>query len=173
QVLVFNPQSGEVIGSFATGRRPHSILFHPDGEALYVASWADATILQHETRNGRELSRIRVAPHPTGMVLSDREIPDEAADSAAATRYRLFVTAANTNNVLTVNIDADRIMTNGDVLNIGFAPGMPAGMTPLALALSPDQTLLYVACADANVVAVADIYEMRTRLAGFLPAGAY
>lgn len=64
-------------------------------------------------------------------------------------------------------------MKQSDVLNIGFSPGQPAGMTPGALALSKDQTLLFVACSNVNAVAVADIGELRGRLAGFVPAGAY
>jgi hypothetical protein len=46
-------------------------------------------------------------------------------------------------------------------------------MTPSGLALSADQTRLYVACSDVNVLAVADISETRGRLAGFVPTGAY
>src|SRR5581483_1866714 len=40
-------------------------------------------------------------------------------------------------------------------------------------ALSADQTRLFIGCSDANVVAVADVSESRSRLAGFLPVGAY
>src|SRR4029078_5572507 len=58
-------------------------------------------------------------------------------------------------------------------LNAGFSALEPAGLTPSGLALSADQTRLYIACSDANAVAVADISEARSRLAGFVPAGAY
>jgi DNA-binding beta-propeller fold protein YncE len=47
------------------------------------------------------------------------------------------------------------------------------GMTPTAVALNPDQTRLFVACSDANAVAVADISEKRTRVKGFIPTGWY
>ncbi len=169
RVMVLNPVSGEKVGEFATGRRPRKLLFHPSGEALFVASWADATILQHETNTGRELSRLRIASHPTDMVLSRRKVPGATRDF----EYRLFIPAANTNDVVTVEIDADRVMRGGDVLNLGFAPEMPAGMTPLSLAISPSETALFIACADANVIAVADITEERGRLAGFIPTGEY
>lgn len=169
RIMVLNPVSGEKVGDFATGRRPRKLLFHPDGKALFVASWADATILQHEANTGRELSRLRVASHPTDMVLSRRKVPGATRDF----QYRIFVPAANTNDVVTVEIDADRVMHDGDVLNVGFASGMPAGMTPLAVAISPSETALFIACADANVIAVADITEERGRLAGFIPTGEY
>src|SRR5206468_3216218 len=114
--------------------------------------WADGAVYQYQTDNGEELGRIRLAPHPMGMVLSDRKILDEAGNPSR-TRYRLFVTAANTNNVFTVAIDDSKLLTEADVLNIAFAAGMPAGMTPTAVALSPDQTRLLVACSGVNAVA--------------------
>jgi hypothetical protein len=46
-------------------------------------------------------------------------------------------------------------------------------MTPSGLALSPDQKRLFVACSDANVAAVADISDERSRVEGFIPAGWY
>ena len=60
-----------------------------------------------------------------------------------------------------------------ETLNAGFSALAPAGMTPSGLALSADQTRLYIACSDVNALAVADISETRSRVAGFVPAGAY
>ena len=65
------------------------------------------------------------------------------------------------------------IMKLQETLNVAMTPRQPAGMTPSGLALSPDQQRLFVACSDANVVAVADISEARSRLEGFIPAGWY
>lgn len=169
EVLVFNPQSGRVIERYKSGRRPYQILFHPDGRSYFVSSWADASVYEYRTNTGEEIGRIRVAPHPTGMVLSDRKLPDDPA----APPLRLFVAAANTNNVFVIGVDRNDTMKQVDVLNIGFSPGQPAGMTPSALALSKDQTRLFVACSNVNAVAVADVSEARSRLAGFAPVGAY
>jgi DNA-binding beta-propeller fold protein YncE len=169
EVLVFNPQSGRVIERYKSGRRPYQILFAPDGRTYFVSSWADASVYQYRTNTGEEIGRIRVAPHPTGMALSDRKLPDDEA----APLLRLFVAAANTNTVFVIGVDRNDSMKQLDVLNIGFTPGQPAGMTPSALALSKDQTRLYVACSNVNAVAVADVSEARSRLAGFVPVGAY
>jgi DNA-binding beta-propeller fold protein YncE len=169
EILVINPQSGRVIQQFKTARRPYQILFHPDGKSFFVSSWADASVVQHNTDTGEELTRTRVAPHPTGMAISDRRIPDEPT----APPLRLFVAAANTNDVFVLGVDGSKIVSQLDVLNVGFGPGMPAGMTPSALALSADQTQLFVACSNVNAVAVADISDLRSRLTGFIPTGAY
>ncbi len=168
-VVVINPQSGRVIERFKTGRRPYRILFHPDGKSFFVSSWSDGTVYQYEAGNGSPLGRVRLGPHTTDMVLSDRKIPDD--DDAP--RYRLFVTAANTNNVFVVGVSAAKDMKVMETINVGLNPREPVGMTPSAVALSPDQERLFVTCSDANAVAVTDISEGRSRVMGFLPTGWY
>lgn len=172
-IVVINPQSGRVIDRFKTGRRPYRILFHPDGRSFFVSSWADAAVIQHNTVNGEELGRIRLGPHTTDMVISDRKPKVEEGEEAPAWRYRLFVTAANTNTVFSVGIADNKTMKLAETVNVGLTPHHPLGMTPSALALSPDQTRLLVVCSDANAAAVADISEVRSRVAGFIPTGWY
>jgi DNA-binding beta-propeller fold protein YncE len=46
-------------------------------------------------------------------------------------------------------------------------------MAPTALALSKDQTRLFVAASNVNAVAVADVSEVRAQLTGLIPVGAY
>src|ERR1051325_8385338 len=75
-------------------RRPYRILFHPDGKSFFVSSWADGAVYLHDAGNGSEIGRIRLGPHTTDMVLSDRKVPDDESGS----RYRLVVAAANTNS---------------------------------------------------------------------------
>jgi YVTN family beta-propeller protein len=172
-IAVINPQSGRVIDRFKTGRRPYRILFHPDGRSFFVSSWADAAVLQHNTVNGEELGRLRLGPHTTDMVLSNRKPQVEEGEPAPTWRYRLFVAAANTNTVFAVGIADNKSMKLAETINVGLTPRHPLGMTPSALALSPDQTRLLVVCSDANAAAVADISEARTRVAGFIPTGWY
>jgi DNA-binding beta-propeller fold protein YncE len=169
EILVFNPQSGRVIDRYRTGRRPNQIVFAPEGRTFFVSSWADGTLLEHRTNNGEEIARIRVAPHPFGIAVSDRRLPEEPNPFA----LRVFVAAANTNNLFVIGVDRNDLLRLSDVLNIGFAPGQPAGASPTAVALSRDQTRVFVALANVNAVAVADTSEARSRLAGFLPVGAH
>jgi DNA-binding beta-propeller fold protein YncE len=169
RVLVINAQSGQIGGTLKSGRRPYRILFHPDGKSYFVSSWADASVYEYSLPSGTEMARARVGAHPAEMILSDRKIPGEQA----TWQYRLFVAAANTNDVFVLGVTEGKELTALETLNAGFSALAPAGMTPSSLALSPDQTRLFIACSDANAVAVADISEMRGRVAGFLPAGAY
>ena len=169
RVLAINAQSGQITGTFKSGRRPYRILFHPDGQAYFVSSWADASVYEYSLPSGTEMARVRMGGHPTDLVLSDHKISDQQNPW----QYRLFVAAANTNDVFVVGVSGGKELTVLETLNIGFGALAPAGMTPSGLALSTDQTRLYIACSNANAVAVADVSEARSRLAGFVPVGAY
>jgi YVTN family beta-propeller protein len=174
-VDVINPQTGRVIERFKTGRRPYRIVFHPDGKSFFVSSWADSTVYQHDATNGSEIHRVHVGPHPTDMILSSRK-PDR--DAAAGERdngakYRLFVTAGNTNSVFVVGVSDEKELSLLETLSVSMTPQEPAGITPSGLALNSDQTRLIVVCSDANAVAVADVSEQRSHLMGFVPVGWY
>ncbi len=172
RILVINPQSGRVIEKFKTGRRPYKILFHPDGQSYFVSSWADATVYQHNTSTGEQLNKVTVAAHPTDMLISDRK-SEGAEDEDNKWKYRLFVTAANTNLVFSVAVSEAKDLRQLESINIAMSPRQPAGMTPTALSLNADQTKLYVICSDANAAAVVDLTEAKSRVAGFVPTGWY
>jgi YVTN family beta-propeller protein len=171
-VVVVNPQSGIVIARYKTGRRPYRILFHPDGKSFYVTHWADGTLGQYDTASGSQMGLVRLGAHATDMVWSAgaREAQGEDDPGWAA---RLFVAAANTNNVYAVGVSASKELRVSEILNISMTPQQPLGMTPSALALSPDAKRLFVACSDGNVVAVADISGDRGHVEGFIPTGWY
>jgi DNA-binding beta-propeller fold protein YncE len=178
-VLVVNPQSGRVIGRFKTGRRPYRILLHPNGESFFVTSWADGTLEQLKAANGSVLNTVRLGAHPTDMVWSDRKpqaaegpAEDNVAEASTPWSARLFVAAANTNNVYVLGV-GESAVSSIETINVAMTPHHPLGMTPSALALSPDQKRLYVVCSDANAVAVADISEPHTHVEGFVPVGWY
>ena len=164
-IVVLDARSGAVEQRFKTGRRPYRILFHPDGKSFFVSSWTDGAVYQHDVKTGTESSRLRLGPHTTDMTLSDKS-PDGADKEL---KYRLFVAAANSNSVFVVGLDDTKKMTQIESINVAMTARQPLGMTPSAVTLSPDQKLLYVACSDANVLAVADISEARSRVIGFRP----
>ena len=171
-VVVINPQSGMVIERFKTGRRPYRILFHPDGKSFFVTSWTDGSIGHYQADNGAPLATVRVAPHPTDMVWR-AGAPEGAEEDAAPVVARLFVAAANTNNVYSVGVTAAKDLRVLESINVATSPRHPLGMTPTALALSPDSNQLYVVCSDANAVAVADVSLDRASVRGFIPTGWY
>ena len=60
-----------------------------------------------------------------------------------------------------------------ETINVAMTPNQPLGMTPSALGLSADGKRLFVACSDANAVAVVDISQARSVVQGFIPTGWY
>ncbi len=172
-IVVINPQSGRVIDRFKTGRRPYRILFHPDGKSFFVSSWADGSVLRHETGNGNVQARFSLAPHPTDMVWLAGKPKPETEGEAVPYVARIFVAASNTNSVRVLGVTEANDVVPIESINVALTPGQPAGMTPSALALSADGSRLFVACSDANAVAVVDVSESRSRVVGFVPAGWY
>jgi YVTN family beta-propeller protein len=171
-IHVINPQSGRVIEKFPTGRRPYRILFHPDGKSYFVSSWVDGTVYHHRADNGEKLSAVRVGQHPTDMVWRERK-KEEQGEDQAQWAARLFVSAANTNNVYVIGVSESKELRSIETINVAMTPRHPLGMTPTALALSADQNQLYIVCSDANAVAVADISDVRSHVLGFIPTGWY
>ncbi len=170
-LVVINPQSGMIIDRVKTGRRPYRILFHPDGKSFFVTSWTDGSVGHYDTASGNQLANIRLGPHPTDMIWSAGKV--EAAEGAPAYVARLFVTASNTNNVYTLGVTEGNDLRLIESINTAMTPRQPAGMTPSGLALGRGGKHLYVVCSDANVVAVVNIAEERSRVEGFIPTGWY
>ena len=172
KVLVINPQSGRVIEEIPSGRRPYRILFHPDGRSFFVSSWADGVVRHLEAETGRPLSVLRAGPHPTDMLWRDKKI---AAEAGAEPDWsaRLFVAAAHTNSVYVYGANESKDLRLVETINIAMTPRQPLGMTPSALALSADQSRLYVVLSDANAIAVVDVTDARSRVMGFIPTGWY
>ncbi len=171
-ILVVNPQSGTVIERYKTGRRPYRILFQPDGKAFFVTSWADGSILRHQSSDGALLQTLRLGAHTTDMLWRDRAGAAET-DEDAGWKARLFVTASNTNNVYAVAVSDSGTLRLAETINMSTSPAHPLGMTPSALALSADRSRLYVVCSDANATGVVDVTEARSHVLGFIPAGWY
>ncbi len=172
-IAVINPQSGMVTERFETGRRPYRILFHPDGQSFFVTSWTDGALYHHGAENGRLLAKVRLGSHPTDMVWLAGKPPVAEGEPAPPWVARLFVAAANTNNVYVVGVAADKELRVAEIVNVAMTPRQPLGMTPSALGISGDGKRLFAACSDANAVAVVDVSELRSRVLGFVPTGWY
>lgn len=175
---VINLATGKVDDRFGTGRRPYRILPHPNGEYLYVSSWADGAIYRHRAAGGELVDKLALAPHTTDMLLVPGEPPREEggdAEAEAARRFaaRMFVTAGNTNNAYELGVAENGALEPIGAIHLSLTPRQPAGMTPSALAYDAARRWLYVVCSDANTVSAVDVSIARPNVLGFLPAGEY
>jgi DNA-binding beta-propeller fold protein YncE len=165
-ILSVNPATGKVNQTIPTARNPYAMLLHPDGKSAFISSWSTSRVIQYRLSDGVEMATIPVGAHPTEMVWLPKN--SDAANAAP----RIAVACANTNHVYVLGIEEGKWRVV-ETLNLAMTPRQPAGMTPSALSLSPDGRTLYVACSDANAIAVADVSGERSRVLGFVPTGWY
>jgi YVTN family beta-propeller protein len=166
RVLVVDPAAGKVVRSIGVARNPYAMLLSADGQSLLVSSWSTAQVVQYGLPDGKEVARISVGAHPTEMLWLPARGGDDEGDG------RLAVAAANTNSVYILGRKGSnwRVI---EKINVAMTPKQPVGMTPSALALSPDKRRLYIACSNANAIAVADVSGESSKVLGFIPTGWY
>ncbi len=169
-IAVINLQSGTLIDRWKTGRRPYRIVVSPSGQRLLVTSWAEGIVYQHDANSGAFIAKTRVGPHPTDMLWLNKPY---GSGTEASYTGRLFVAAANTNNVFSFGVSSDGQLNALETVNVALTPLHPLGMTPSALAVDARGTRLYAACSDANAVAAVDIAGEHNQLLGFIPTGWY
>ena len=173
-VFLVNPQSGMVMEEWKSAHRPYRILFHPDGKSFFVTGWGDSSLHHYDAANGSELGRWVVGPQPMDMLWRTKAVETEEGEAAPAYKQRLFVTVSGTNTVLVFGVDENKRLARTEVINVALFPQLQrAGMTPSALALSADETKLWVICSDVNALAQVDVHERQSRVEGFIPVGWY
>lgn len=176
-IWVVDTQSGAVLAEWKTAHRPYRLLRHPDGRSLHVTGWGDGRLFRHDIATGQLLGQLDVGPSPMDMLWRESPPPTTASGGntkqAGAFKRRLYVALANTNTVAVLGDTGAGELRPIEKINVALSPVSPPGMTPSALALTPDGNRLYVVCADANAVAVVDVSTARTQVAGFIPTGWY
>jgi YVTN family beta-propeller protein len=179
-----------------------SLNVSPDGKVLYALNNSDDNLYILETHGGRAVARLKVGDHPLSAELSRDgktlfvanlggaevaivDVSDPTHPSVSRTLAtdphpndivltaddRLFVSCGNTNNVISFDLKTGQRL---EVISTALGPKAPAGTTPNALALAPDEKTLYVANADNNSIAVIDVEERgKSKPLGFVPTGWY
>ena len=144
-LAVVEAATAKIVQRFPTDHYPYAVEAAANGK-VYVSAWAADTVAEFQTKADGLLTPVgkwKVGPRPSAL-LSNR------AGS------RLFAALAGTDQIAVIDT------ARGTVLRYlsDAAPAGPAeGSTPNALALSPDESQLFVAEADNNAVAVFDVSE--------------
>jgi DNA-binding beta-propeller fold protein YncE len=165
-IAVIDRDSGKLLRTIDTCRMPYRLLVHPNRSELLVTSWSDGEVLRHHIESGKVLQRLALGAHTSDMIW-------QAPSDKRGGELRLLVAASHTNDVYVVEAKSNGTLQVEERLNLAMMPRQPLGMTPSGLALSADSDRLYVACSDANAVAVADVSVERSRVLGFVPVGWY
>ena len=166
-VAIYDTSQGKEIGRhtftesfFGTTNFPLAICVLHDGSKVYVASERDNAVYvldtQHARRPQQLAKTIPTGTHPTALVM------DRA-------QRRLFVANGDSDTVSVIDTKTDQV-TSTILVRPSILRELP-GCTPTALALSADESKLFVTLSDLNAIAEIDLAA--GTLAGFIPAGWY
>ena len=163
-LAVVDLATSKVVQRFPTDHYPYAVEAAPNGK-VYVSAWAVDTVAEFQTKPDgllTPLGKIKVGPRPSAL-LSNR------------TGSRLFAVLAGTDQIAVIDTSRGAVLR---YLSDAAPAGPSEGSTPNALALSHDESQLFVAEADNNAVAVFDVSEKRSgaaasQLQGRIPADWY
>ena len=177
-ISVVDLSNGNVAGEFdlRPGKTDPSQSGVPGGEypfwvvvkgndTAYVSSLRDREIdvVNIGSDHLRLETRIKVAGNPNKMIIN-------------ATESRLYAAADNSDTVSVIDTATNRIVdtirTAGPQWLL-FKVGQYHGIAPNSLALSPDESTLYVSNGGTNSVAVVKLACGTSRVIGLLPTGFY
>ena len=172
-IFVVNLTTGIVIEEWKTIARPYKIQMHPSGRIFYVSGMGASRIALHDAVSGELLVKTTTEAEPMDLAYSAIKPAPAEDNGQIAYSARLFVASGATNLVSVFEVGADGTLKPLEQINIALTALHPAGSTPAALALSPDEKTLYVVCSDLNAVAVVDISKAKSEVRGFIPTGWY
>ncbi|SRR5579884_47193 len=164
-VSVLDTAGNRVLGKVETPGFPYAIAALTQGaqadKKVYVTSERDGVVSVLDVTDPASpklVHNISTGDHPMALRL----------DKAQA---RLFVANAGSDTVSVIDTASDKVLGT-ILLRPEGARGLP-GATPTGLALSTDESHLYVSLADMNAVAAVRLNENGGSVEGYLPAGWY
>jgi YVTN family beta-propeller protein len=165
-VAIYNPVEKKEIGRITfsdsyggTTDFPFGITVLPSGEKAYVAAERDDAVYALDTRDPAHptrIAKIATGSHPVSVLLSHDQT-------------KLYVANSLSDTISVVDVNSNQVIGT-ILLRPDMARDVP-GVTPTAMALSPDGNTLFVTLSDMNAVGVVDTAAMQLR--GYIPVGWY
>lgn len=182
RLAVVDLDSGRVVGRPVVGQAPFGVVADRAGMRAWVSLWGGRLARAGEAQGGAQgvlvdsrgiassgavveldlqslevRGTVELGLHPTAM----------AWDQG---RNRLYVALSNGDGVAVVDTETHELLARWPV-GLGDSAAMGTGVTPTAVALSPDGGRLYVASAGVNAVAVMEIGSGAVK--GWIPTAWY
>jgi YVTN family beta-propeller protein len=156
-VVAFDVKTHDIVARIPVETNPYQTVLTPDGGHLFVSNWSSESVSVIDTNVNKVIRTLHVGSNPNDMKMS--------ADG------RLFVACSNDNTVYVIDTHTLQVIER---ISTTLTPLAPEGSTPDALAIDNTRRLLYIANADNNSIAVADIENrVHTSVMGFIPTGWY
>ncbi len=177
-IVVFNTDTGEIVKRVSTEQTPCDVVLSKDGGRLYCSNWSSNSVSVIDTETLEVVSTIGVGDNPSDMLLhpdgrlfvccaNDNTVV--VIDTATGSKIETIVTSlypnapeGSTPNSLALDAEGETLyVANADNYNIcvveveekgesdvlGF---VPTGWYPSAVAVSPDDSKLYIGNAKGN-----------------------
>jgi DNA-binding beta-propeller fold protein YncE len=120
-------------------------------------------VLDAKSSTPTVLARIR-----TGLAIGNQSVGGSSPGAVVAGHDRVYVSNSAQDSISILDVRRDRLIST---IRLEPAPGVGGlrGVLPFGLALNPDESRLYIACAGINAVAVFD--TSRKVVLGYIPTG--
>lgn len=188
EAAVVDLDTKQVHGRIKTGIAPFATAVSADSSVAYVTNWggrlpkpgersartgpeanadqvlvddrgvaSSGTVARIDLVTGQVTARIEVGLHPSGLVWDELH-------------RRLYIANSNSDSISIVDTATNRLQET-----IALRPfnKKVAGISPESVALSSDNSTLYVACAGINAVAVINLKTQHPHVIGLIPTGWY
>jgi DNA-binding beta-propeller fold protein YncE len=156
-LAVVDLATSKIVQRLPTDHYPYAVEVAANGK-VYVSAWAADTISEFSTTNDGQLKlagKLKVGPRPSAL-LSNRS------------GSRLYAALGGVDQIAVVDTQQNKVIRK---LTDAAPAGPSQGSTPNALALSEDESKLFVAEADNNAVAVFDVSEKGADVRASQPLG--
>jgi YVTN family beta-propeller protein len=188
EAAVIDLETRQIVTTVRTGIAPFSAVVGHDSSVAYVSDWGgrfpnqgertaatgpedhadqvlvdehglvnSGTVARVDLLSGKVTSTIEVGLHPSGMAW------DEALQ-------RLYVANSNSDTISVIDTKTNHLI---ETITLQPFNKKVAGISPESVALAPDHSALYIACAGINAVGVVSLKNPHPHVAGFIPTGWY
>jgi YVTN family beta-propeller protein len=135
---------------------PYGLAYDHGRGRVYVSLWNGSEVAALDERSGEVVARWPTQEHPNELLI-------------APSGERLYVANANRNSVTVIDLEAGKPI---ETIGTAIDPNAPAGSMPSSLALTEDESVLFVANAATNDLAVVNVKEPgASKPLGFIPTG--
>ena len=157
-LTIIDPQTREIVGRVALGKRPRGIVPSPDGRLLYIAlsgspvagPGVDESTLPPADKSADGIAVFDIASSRVQRIIRGSSDPETVAVRPDGSR--LYVASEDTGQLVTLD------SSSGGRVETHAVGGEPEGV-----AVSPDGRLVYATSEEDHTVAVIDTYEGRVR----------
>jgi DNA-binding beta-propeller fold protein YncE len=118
-----------------------------------------------DTKKGPPTVQARIR---TGLAIGGKSVGGSSPGAVAAGHHRVYVSNSAQDSISVLDARTNRLIVT---TRLEPAPGVGGlrGVLPFGLALSPNESRLYIACAGINAVAVFDTHS--NTVLGYIPSG--